>query len=640
VIARETIQEVQDRMDIVDIVSDFVTLKRKGSGKYLWANCPFHDEKTPSFSVTPDRGIYKCFGCGKSGDSINFIMEHDGLSYVEAIRHLAQKYGIEIIETQGSEADVDRQNEKDSLYIVLDYAAKLFQHNLLETDDGKSIAGSYFRERGISHKSIKDFELGYSMDEWRSLYDDATEKAYSEDLLEKAGLIVKKSADKIYDRFRGRVIFPIHNVSGKVIAFGARTLRKDDKPKYLNSPESDVYHKSKVLYGIFQAKSAIRQQDKCYLVEGYTDVISMHQSDLPNVVASSGTSLTEDQIKLISRFTKNITVLYDGDPAGIKASLRGIDMILASGMNVRTVVFPEGQDPDSYSRELGTSAFQSYLKENERDFISFKAGLYAAEAAQDPIRRAESIKEILSSTSKIPDGLKRAVYMKDTARMLEMEETVLWTELNKIMIRERKQQKKDVPPLPPEVEEWTGETGEKEPRARPDDLIAIHEREFIRLLIKYGSRPDTEDSPMHAFAFQELEDVEFVTPIYREIYEMYTECAARDEQVDADYFLRNGSEEVKKTVVDLISERHEVSNLWFDRFKIFVPGEEDLLHRMFYTNMARLKRSIIQKLIDEHKEKLKTTSDPEQIDELLHIQQELKRTEKELADFLGIVIPK
>ncbi len=638
-ISKATIQEVQDRMDIVDIVSDFVTLKRKGSGKYLWANCPFHDEKTPSFSVTPDRGIYKCFGCGKSGDSINFMMEHDGLSYVEAIRYLAGKYGIEIQETNMSDKDQELQNEKESLYIVLDYAATFFSRNLSETDEGKSIAGSYFRERGIDQRSIEKFQLGYSLDQWTSLYEDAKSKAYKEDLLEKAGLIVRKSEDKVYDRFRGRVIFPIHNVSGRVIAFGARTLRKDDKPKYLNSPESDVYHKSKVLYGIFQAKNQIRQQDKCYLVEGYTDVISMHEADIPNVVASSGTSLTTDQIKLISRFTKNITVLYDGDPAGIKASLRGIDMILESGMNVRTVVFPEGHDPDSYSRELGTAAFQKYLSEHEQDFISFKASIYANEAARDPIKRAESIKEILSSIAKIPDGLKRAVYIKDTSRLLEMEESVLWSELNKLIIKDQRSQRKPEMPEPPPFDYSEEPVAEDKPVAH-EELIALHEREFIRLLIKYGSHADEEEQPMHEVARQELEDVEFITPVYRDIFTIYTARIKAGEPVDADYFIRNGSESVKKTVVDLISERHEVSNLWFDRFKIYVPSEEDLVGRMFFTNMARLKRSIIQKLIDEHKEKLKNTSDPDEIDELLHIQQELKRTEKQLADALGIVIPK
>ena len=625
-------------MDISDVVSDYVTLKKKGSGKYLWACCPFHDEKTPSFSVTPDRGIYKCFGCGKSGDSINFVMEHDGLSYAETIRQLAKKYGIEVKETQGGNSqDDEAQQLKDSLYIVMEYANKHFRDNLTENDEGKSIAASYFRERGIDQAAVDTFQLGYSVNSWDNLFKDATSKAYSEELLEKAGLIVRKSETKVYDRFRGRVIFPIRNVSGKVIAFGARTLRKDDKPKYLNSPESEIYHKSKVLYGIYLAKNHIRQKDKCYLVEGYTDVISMHMSGLPNVVASSGTSLTEDQIKLIARFSKNITVLYDGDAAGIKASLRGIDMILEAGMNVRTVIFPEGQDPDSYAQQLGSSGFQNFIEENEQDFISFKVSLFAREAGGDPIKRAESIKEILSTIAKVPDGVKRAVYMKETARLLEFEESVLWTELNKLHRQTQKKESRNasnIPPPPPPIEEA------KPKVASHNDQIVIHEREFIRLLIKFGESQDTENRPFHEAFIPELDEIKWVSSVCKEIFTMYLECLREGIKPTVEYFVRNGSQEAQKEVADLISERHEVSNQWFDKYKIFVPGEHDLTERMFITNLARMKRSIVQKLIDDHKEKLRGASDPADIDRLLHIQQELKKTERELADMLGIVIPK
>lgn len=626
-------------MDIEDVVGDFVTLKRKGSGKYLWACCPFHDEKTPSFAITPDKGIFKCFGCGRSGDTISFVMEHDGLSYIEAVRYLAQKYGIEIKETAQSNEAQEVQNEKESLYIVLKFAQDYFRKNLKETDEGRSIGLSYLKERGIDPKTIEKFELGYSLGSWSDLHAHGVENKYDEDLLEKAGLIVRKDENKIYDRFRGRVMFPIHNVSGKVIAFGARTLKKDDKPKYLNSPESEVYHKSKILYGIYHARQAIRQQDNCYLVEGYTDVIAMHMAGIENVVASSGTSLTTEQIKLISRFSKNITVLYDSDPAGIRASLRGIDMILEAGMNVRTLVFPEGHDPDSFSRELGTAGFAKFLQDNSQDFITFKVNLFVEEAAGDPVKKASAINDILLSISKIPDGIKRSLYIKESGRLLELEESVLITELNKILIRERKKkpEPREVPP-PEYLPDIAPDSKEK--HQTHNDLIAIHERECLRLLIRYGTQQDDQDTPMYQYSLSELEEVEFLTPAYAEIYDLYKQELSKGNAPDSDFLLRNTSEGLQKDVIDLLSERHEVSENWLKRFKIFVPSEEDVLDKMFMTNMARLKRSIVQKLIDEHKEKLKEVSDPEEVDQLLHIQQELKRAEKELADLLGIVIPK
>lgn len=626
-------------MDIEDVVGDFVTLKRKGSGKYLWACCPFHDEKTPSFAITPDKGIYKCFGCGRSGDTLSFIMEHDGLSYVEAIRYLAQKYSIEIKESGDSDLAQQAQNEKDSLYIVLKFAHDYFRKNLTETDEGRSIGLSYLKERGIDTKTIDKFELGYSLSGWDDLHAYALENAYDENLLEKAGLIVRKDESKVYDRFRGRVMFPIHSVSGKVIAFGARTLKKDDKPKYLNSPESDVYHKSHILYGIYHARQSIRQQDNCFLVEGYTDVISMHMASIENVVASSGTSLTIEQIKLIGRFSNNITVLYDGDPAGIKASLRGIDMILEAGMNVRTLVFPEGHDPDSYSQKLGSTAFAKFLEENTRDFISFKVDLFVTEAAGDPIKKAAAISDILHTIGKIPDGIKRSLYLKESARLLEMEEQILITELNKILLRERK--KKTQAPVQTEPPEYLPDWDtEEEVTPRAGEIIALHERECLRLLIRYGTREDNDQSPMYKYSMAELEEVEFITPSYKHVFEIYKREIENGNVPDTDFLLNNTSDELKRDVVDLLTDRHEVSENWIKKFKIFVPNEEDILDKMFVTNMARLKRSIVQKLLDEHREKLKEVTDPEEVDQLLHVQQELKKAEKELADLLGIVIPK
>lgn len=640
-ISRNTIQDVQDRVDIEDVLSDFITLKKKGSGKYLWACCPFHGEKTPSFSVTPDRGIYKCFGCGRSGDSISFVMEHDGLSYIEAIKYLAGKYRIEIVEDERTDEQLEQQNDRDSLYIVLNYAAEYFKDTLKKTEPGKSIGVSYFRERGFDESIINKFHLGYSLDEWDGLLKKALDSSYNEDILEKAGLIVKKEGGKKYDRFRGRAIFPIHNVSGKVVAFGARTLKKDDKPKYLNSPESDVYHKSKVLYGLYQAKQAIRKHDNCYLVEGYTDVISLHQSDIENVVSSSGTSLTEDQIKLVSRFSENITVLFDGDAAGMRASIRGIDMILEAGMNVRVVTFPEGEDPDSYSQKLGTSGFKNYLSDNTQDFISFKVGLFVEEAANDPLKKAEVIKEIVSSIGKIPDPIKRAVYTKESSKLLDIDEGILVSELNKILIQSSKKKAKDDGPppfdqsIPPELIEEAQPTG-----IDYGQLITFQERESIRLLINYGFNQIEEEYKLQDYLLQELEDIEFVTPLYKEIYNIFKTELAKGNVIDSKYLLATASSEVKTEVVNLMTERWEVSPNWNDKFQIFVPHEQDILENLVLSNVMRLKFRVIQKLLMENLSKMKESQGLPEEDKFFSIHVELKKSEMELAKALGIVIPK
>jgi DNA primase, catalytic core len=372
-ISRETIDDVKNRLDIVDVISDFITLKR--SGQNYKALSPFANEKTPSFFVVPAKGIFKDFSSGKGGDAITFVMEHEKFSYSEAIRYLAKKYGVEIKEDKLTDEVQAQQSEREGLYILMNFA-KDYYKNQLQTEEGRSIGLSYYRERGFTDPTIAKFELGYAIEGWENFSKEAISKGYNKDLLEKTGLIVKKEDGSSYDRFRGRVIFPVHNITGKVIAFGARMLGKDkNQPKYINSPETDIYHKSDVLYGLYQAKNAIRQHDTCYLVEGYTDVISLHQSDVENVVSSSGTALTENQIKLIRRFTENVTVLFDGDAAGIKAALRGIDLILKGGLNVRVVLFPDGEDPDSYSRKVGTTEFQKFLKEKTQDFVSFKANL-------------------------------------------------------------------------------------------------------------------------------------------------------------------------------------------------------------------------------------------------------------------------
>lgn len=644
-ILRETIDEVKNRLDIVDVISDFITLKK--SGQNYKGLSPFTNEKTPSFFVVPGKGIFKDFSSGKGGDSFTFLMEHEGMSYVEAIRFLAKKYGVEIKETEATEHESAQQSEREGLYILMNYALEYYHNNLLQHEEGQSIGLSYFRERGFNDKTIEKFELGYALNGWENFSKEALSKGYSQDLLEKTGLVVKKEdgpdSHRVYDRFRGRVIFPVHNISGKVIAFGARMLGKEkNQPKYINSPETEIYHKSNVLYGLFQAKNAIRQNDNCYLVEGYTDVISLHQAGVDNVVSSSGTALTEEQIKLIRRFSENVTVLFDGDAAGIKAALRGIDLILKGGLNVRVVLFPDGEDPDSYSRKLGTTDFQKFLKENRKDFISFKADLFAAEAGSDPIRKAESIREIVTSIAIIPDPVKRSVYIQETSNLLKIGEAVLLTELNKILINERKKSDKDrfrkaedaPQPFDPVIDVT-------EPsKTDASSMIQYQERETIRLLLNYADEA-LKDQKLSDFLFHELEDVVFVNPIFSKIFEGLKEGWEKNENRSSHYFMHEGSEEVKKVVTDLIAQRYDLSAHWGDKYHIHIPGEGELLNEMAYTNVLRLKLRIIQKMLEENKQKIKeaeVSGNESEVDNFLDTQIELDEAKKKLSELLGIVI--
>lgn len=409
-----------------DVVEDYVVLKKRGAN--LLGLCPFHNEKTPSFTVSPAKNIYKCFGCGKAGNSVNFLMDHDGLSYPEALKSLAKRYNIEVEETKRSNEDQEKQNTADSLYIVNEFAKDFFVTNMKNHDEGRNIGLPYFKERGFLQNTIDKFQLGFAIRNSTALKDAAHQRGFNVDLMKQVGLISERG----FDFFRDRVMFPIHSISGKVIAFGGRTLKKDKKiPKYINSPESEIYVKNKSLYGIFQAKAAIRKSDQCLLVEGYTDVISLHQGGVENVVASSGTSLTEGQIRLIKRNTENIVIVYDGDVAGIKAALRGIDLILEQDMNVKVVLLPDGQDPDSYIQLVGQTAFKNYVEEKGEDFIFFKTNLLAEGAANDPIKMSQVIGDIVQSIAKIPNTLKRTLYVKECANRLDIDESILTTDVNK-----------------------------------------------------------------------------------------------------------------------------------------------------------------------------------------------------------------
>jgi DNA primase len=655
----ETVERIKQAADIVEVVGDYVSLKKRGAN--YTACCPFHNEKTPSFNVNPARQIFKCFGCGAAGDSVKFVMDIDGIGYGEALRYLAQKYSIEVQEEKLTDEQEQRQNERESLYIVLNFAKNFFQEQLTQTDEGQAIGLSYFKERGFNDTIRKKFELGYSPDVWDALTQAAIAKGYNADILEKAGLLIRRegSSSGGYDRFRGRVIFPIHNVAGKTIAFGARILKTDPnakvhQPKYLNSPETDVYHKSEVLYGIFQAKNAIRQLDVCYLVEGYTDVVSLHQAGIENVVASSGTSLTVEQIRLIGRFTPNVTILYDGDPAGIKAALRGLDLVLEEGLNVSIVTFPNGEDPDSYVQRVGAQAFQAYLKSSARDFISFKTQTLLEDAGDDPFRRAAVISEVVGSIVKIPDAIQRQIFFRRTAETMRVDEQMLISEGNKLI---RKQ--KDTPPPRAKERPAAGPPSESPhdlflgppdegPSEAPSlpvpapsvqrDPVTHHEHECIRLLVNFARHELEPGVSLCHYMLSELAGIEFRQPMYQHLLLVFREFFGRGEIPDTEYFLSHPDPDIKSQAIDLVTTRHHLSEQWHDKYEIFVPTEVDKLHDLAYTNILRLKKGYNEIIMKEIHDSLAKTKDSGETDQLLQRFMHHKTIEKEIARLLGTVV--
>src|SRR5690554_4138578 len=478
-ISRTTIDNVFETARVEEVIGDFVQLKKAGSN--FKGLSPFTDERSPSFMVSPVKQIWKDFSSGKGGNVVSFLMEHEHFTYPEAIRYLAKKYGIEIEETEQSSEEKDQANERESMYLVSDFAKDYFHNTLLKTEEGKAIGLSYFKERGFTDETIKKFELGYSPDSWDAFTTHAIKKGYKLEFLEKTGLTIVKD-QKQFDRFKGRVMFPILSMSGRTLGFGGRILTSDKKAaKYLNSPESDIYHKSKVLYGIFHAKQSIAKEDNCYLVEGYTDVIQFHQTGINNVVSSSGTALTPDQIRLIHRLTKNITVLFDGDAAGLRASLRGIDLILEQGMNVKVCSFPPGEDSDSFARSNTYGELVAYLEENAKDFIQFKTSLLAQEAAGDPIKRADTIRDIIQSISKIPDRIQQEVYLQECAKIMDISEEVLYNSLAQMDKRRLTEAQR------PKTGQKAFEVVKNEPVAKVDVLYEL-ERKIIELLLLYGDQ--------------------------------------------------------------------------------------------------------------------------------------------------------
>ncbi|OUJ74284.1 DNA primase [Hymenobacter crusticola] len=680
-IPKETVDQIIHLADIVEVVGDFVTLKRKGQN--MWACCPFHHEKSPSFSVAPAKGLYKCFGCGKAGGVIQFIMDIEGTSYVEALKYLAKKYGVEIQEEEKTPEEQLIQNDKDSQYIVSNWAKDHYHKLLTDTDEGQSIGLSYLRQRGLNQQTIKTFELGYSLDQWDDLLKSAEKAGFERKYLEKTGLAIERKDDqgkdtgRRYDRFRGRVMFPIHNISGRVIGFGARTLKANDKSaKYLNSPESDIYHKSDVLYGLYQARQAIRNEEVCYLVEGYLDVLSLHQGGIRNVVASSGTSLTESQIRLIGRYTDNVTVLYDGDAAGIRASLRGIDLILEGGLNVRVVLFPDGDDPDSYIRKVGDQRFKEYLDSSSQDFISFKTNLVAKEAAHDPVKKAEAIREVLQSIAKVPDPIKRQVFLQQTSGTFGIDEQVLITEYNKLVKNSSGKAAGGTPPsssntaarpasspaptrgpqfqpeLSPEdeaamygaTEELFGPSAADATAADPDaepvpDVLQACEREVVRLLLLYAAQPLAEDISVAQYLFSQLDETPIRTPIYADMLHLCRQEMEQGRWPEVRTFIQHGRGDIRSLVSDLATEKYELSPNW-STHQIYVPRELDQLQQACDNAILRLNKVNVQRELSARLDSLREPLDEETLMETLHAVKLLKQMDDQLGNMLGTVIPR
>ena len=597
-IDKTTIYRIQEAAQIVEVVSDFVTLKKRGVN-YLGL-CPFHDDRTPSFSVSPSKNICKCFSCGEGGNPVHFIMKHEQLSYYEALKYLAKKYNIEVKERELTDKEKILESERESMFIINDYARNYFKDLLYKHPEGTSIGLTYFKERGFRDDIIKKFELGYALEQRNAFSAEALRLGYKKELLLKTGLSGGgENNSQLYDRFRGRVIFPVHTLSGKVVAFGGRILRKaDNLAKYVNSPESEIYSKSRELYGIYFAKRAIVKEDRCFMVEGYTDVLSMHQAGIENVVSSSGTALTSGQIRLIRRFTQNMTVLYDGDAAGITAALRGIDLLLEEGLNVKVVLLPKGEDPDSFARKQNAESFNKYIEDNEVDFIRFKTQLLLDETKEDPIKRAGLISNIVESIALIPDGIKRSVYVKDSANLLEIDEKLLIQEVNKIRLRKYDQRKRPTrtrevkSPEKKETGQAKSDSSDSSSKeevnvvvSRSKRRIENYEREIIRYIVRYGMTMIfqrfekqkqkkgkqyveidvlvEEGSTVIDFIHYDLErdNIKITNPLYAQIFgEAFNEAVRADFQPSR-HFISHTDANISKLATEMVSDRYQLSKI-------------------------------------------------------------------------------
>ncbi|MEA5004778.1 MAG: DNA primase [Rikenellaceae bacterium] len=649
-INKSTIDKILDTAQIVDVVNDFVTLKRRGAN-YI-ACCPFHNEKTPSFSVSPSKGIFKCFGCGKAGNVVNFIMEHEQLGYVDALKYLGKKYGIEVADKEESAQEVENRLKSESLMIVSQYAQEFYTNSLWNTSSGKAIGLSYFKERGFSEETVKKFMLGWAPSERDALSISALKSGYKKEYLVSTGLSVERDNGELADRFHERVMFPIHSISGRVIAFGGRTLRTDKTiAKYINSPESEIYIKSKSLYGIYFAKSAISKLQKCYLVEGYTDVISLHQAGVENVVASSGTSLTTEQIRLIKRFAPEVTVLYDGDAAGIKASIRGIDMLLEEGLQVKVVLFPNGEDPDSYAKGHTSEELKDFLREAEQDFIAFKSTLLAEDTKRDPVKRAQLISEVVASIAVIPDAISRSVYIEDCSQRLKIDEKILAQEVKKL--RQKRQYGAYSSDFQSESRSYTPEyfpnieTGEKLPEFVTETFCEPAEKELLYYLIKFGEHPiygkdEGKDTRLTVsqFILTELQndDLELSNLVYKNIFDEYFQVKESGQESIQKHFINHTNHQFVTVVLELLHQEH---NLNIKKFtKTLIPEENVLSHsvpKAILVYKAKITSLAYQKLCEALEMSQKEGATTEEQNEiirklqiLMHIRNSLSKELKRL----------
>ncbi len=656
-ISKRTIQDVLNTAQVTDVIEEYVSLKRRGAN--MLGLCPFHDEKTPSFTVSPSKNIYKCFGCGKGGGPIQFLMEHDQMSFPEAIRTMANKYNISIEEETREDEDAYTEQRKleESFFIINDFASDFFKKNLFDTQEGKAIALSYFKERGFLESTLATFDLGYSMTEPRAFTDKALKAQFKEQYLKDVGLCSEKG----YDFFRSRVMFPIHSVSGKIIAFAGRTLSNNKKqPKYINSPETLIYNKRKVLYGMHLAKNEIRKKDNCFIVEGYTDVISLHQNGVKNVVASSGTSLTSDQVRLVKKYTKNVSFLYDGDSAGVKAALRGLDIVLENDMNVRLVLLPEAEDPDSFVRKVGAQAFEDYITENAKDFIYFKMDLLMEEAGNDPIKKAELINDIIKSVAKVREPIKRSLYIRQCSQSLDLKESLLVKETNKIIredIRKKRldkerQERSNLSDNDLEQSEIYPEDSTPQNKAvqYSNNKHQYQEQDLARIIVCAGDKEvltdDGDTIKVADFIYSNIQEVidHFDETIYRTIIEegfKFIESEDADTSTISNYFINHDNLKIREFAINCNSTPYAFAN-WESK-DVFLQTQkmpEENFYRDSLQSILRFKLKKVSKVIDELKAKTTELSgNPENAQLILKAYQTLSEQRKSIANELGTVIP-
>lgn len=617
-ISKATIDTVFETARVEEVIGDFVQLKRAGSN--FKGLSPFSDERSPSFMVSPVKQIWKDFSSGKGGNSVAFLMEHEHFTYPEAIRYLAKKYNIEIEETVQTDEEKANTDVRESMYLVSEFAKNYFQDALLNTEEGKAIGYTYFKERGFTNETIKKFSLGYSPEAWDAFTKEALGKGYKLEFLESTGLTIPRD-DRPFDRFKGRVMFPIQSMSGRVLGFGGRILTNDKKAaKYLNSPESDIYHKSKVLYGIYQAKQAIAKQNNCFLVEGYTDVIQFNQTGIENVVSSSGTALTPDQIRLINRLTKNVTVLFDGDAAGLRASIRGIDLILEEGMNVRVCEFPDGEDPDSFAKKMPYEVLVLYLEENSKDFIQFKASLLMKDAKNDPIKKAELIREIVASISKIPDRIQREIYIQECSRIMDISEQVLLSTLAQLI-------KKDISEIGKKIKQEQKSfdviKSESLNQVEKVDVLYQLERTIIKILLLYGnSKEEFEDVLLKTNANGEVEntvekkeyfvyqrvylslqedEVELANPLFKNIYTNLIDYFNQNETFNIEHYLMQLPQEFAQEVTDILMEDEKLALHDWGGQNIFVKQKNETISQYVSETILTMRWYLVDKIIEELK---------------------------------------